>query len=51
MPCIAKIDELQWQIEEAKIVWTKKEYSIANKILKSTLHFIEQVIKSTYICF
>ncbi|XP_054719337.1 serine-protein kinase ATM-like [Uloborus diversus] len=43
MPCIEEEDLLRWQIEEAKILWTKKEFSIANKILKSSLHFIEKL--------
>ncbi|GFS70279.1 serine-protein kinase ATM [Nephila pilipes] len=37
LPNVEEEDILCWQVEEAKILWTKKEYSVANKILKSTL--------------
>ncbi|GIY53666.1 serine-protein kinase ATM [Caerostris darwini] len=45
LPNTEEEDILRWQIEEAKILWTKKEYSVANKILKSTLPFIEKFAK------
>ncbi|XP_042907102.1 serine-protein kinase ATM isoform X1 [Parasteatoda tepidariorum] len=46
--CLPGSDEeeiLQWQVEDAKTVWTKKEYSIANKILKSSLKYMEKFAK------
>ncbi|KFM79170.1 Serine-protein kinase ATM, partial [Stegodyphus mimosarum] len=45
LPCVEDDDTVRWQIEEAKILWTKKEYSIASKILKSTLHRMEKIAK------
>ncbi|GFQ77962.1 serine-protein kinase ATM [Trichonephila clavata] len=45
LPNTEEEDILCWQMEEAKILWTKKEYSVANKILKSTLPYMEKFAK------
>ncbi|KAG8185655.1 hypothetical protein JTE90_008926 [Oedothorax gibbosus] len=45
IPCTEEEDILRWQMEEAKTLWTKKECSIANRILKSSLPFMEKFAK------
>ncbi|CAL1273891.1 unnamed protein product [Larinioides sclopetarius] len=54
LPNIEEEDVLRWQMEEAKILWTRKEYSIANKILKSSLPYMEKFAKENpkfFMCY